>query len=48
MYDIEWEKSRVNHPRYSREKIKELCSHDTYMSADEAVALGLADKVLRD
>jgi len=48
MYDIYLEKIRVNHPRYSREKIKDLCSHDTYMSADEAVALGLADKVLRD
>ena len=46
MYDIYLEKIKKNHPKFSRDKIKQLCSHDTYMSSPEAVKLGLADSIL--
>lgn len=36
---------REKHPTFPKEKIKELLTFDTILSAEEAVALGLADRV---
>jgi len=37
---------KEKHPRFSRNKLKELLKHDCYLSAKEAVDQGLADKAL--
>lgn len=47
MYDIYLERIKRKHPDYTKEKLREKCSHDWIMSAREAVNLGLADKVIR-
>ena len=39
---------RAKHPKFTRAKLKPLLSADSYMSADKAVRLGLADKVVGD
>ena len=46
MEDIYLKQIRKKHPRFTREKLKELMKYDYYMSAKEAVRLGLADKVI--
>lgn len=43
--DIYLERIHEAHPRYARAKIQKLLEHDTYLTAQEAVALGLATKV---
>ena len=37
---------RKKHPRFTRKKLRELMKYDYYMSAEEAVKLGLADKII--
>jgi ATP-dependent Clp endopeptidase proteolytic subunit ClpP len=36
-----WQK----HPNFSQDKLKEMCNFDTFLNAQEAVDLGLADRV---
>ena len=33
---------------FSIEKIEDMCSHDTIMTPEEAIKLGLADKIIED
>lgn len=37
---------REKHPKYTLENLQNLLDHDTYLSAQESVRIGLADKVL--
>ena len=46
MEDIYLDSIREKHPRFTREKLQALMPHDKYMSPQEAVDLGLADKVI--
>lgn len=43
MYQIYHRRMRAMKPRITLKKIEEMCSHDTILTADEAVNLGLAD-----
>lgn len=45
MEDIYLGRIKEKHPKYSREKLKQLLNFDTYLSSHEAVALGLADRI---
>lgn len=45
MEQIYIERMRQKDPTYPLSKLKKMCEHDTYLSAADAVALGLADKV---
>ena len=45
MVDILIEKIREKHPKYTRQKLKQLLNFDTYLSAQETVDLGLCDEV---
>lgn len=42
------ERIREKHPKYPLSKLKALLDHDTFLTAQESVDLGLADKVLSD
>lgn len=44
--NIYLEKIRVKHPAFKKRKIKDMLNFNTYLSAEQAVALGLADKIL--
>lgn len=44
--DIYLEKIREIKPRFTREQLKKLLRIDTYMTAEEAVNIGLADEIL--
>ena len=46
MEDIFLEGIREKHPTYTREDFKHQFAFDVFMSADEAVALGLADEII--
>ncbi len=46
MYDIYYKRMKSKKPRITLKKIEEMCSHDTILSADEAVSLGLADSIM--
>ncbi len=46
MEDIYLEKIREKHPKFTRAKLRQMLLVDTILSADEAVKLGLADKVV--
>jgi ATP-dependent Clp protease protease subunit len=35
-------------PNYTREQLKAILDHDTYLTAKESVAMGLADEVLKE
>lgn len=43
--DLLFEKIKEKHPKFSRAKLKELLKTDTFLSAKQAVDLGLADSV---
>lgn len=45
MEEIYMAKIKEKHPTFHIAKLKKMCDHDTYLSAAEAVALGLADKI---
>jgi len=47
MYEIFLKKIRKKHTDYTIKKIEQLCTHDCIMTGQEAVDLGLADKVLK-
>lgn len=44
--DILLARIQVKHPGYTRAKLQRLCLFDSYLSAQEAVDLGLADGIL--
>lgn len=44
--DIYLEKIREKHPQFKRVKLKDMLSHDTILTAKQAVDLGLADKIM--
>lgn len=46
MYGIYLEKIRVKKPRFTLKQVEALCSHDTILDAEQAIAYGLADQVL--
>ena len=46
MKDIFLEKIREKHPEFSEGKLEKMLDFDTILSADEAVELGLADRVM--
>jgi len=46
MEDIYLKKIKEKHPKYTRKQLQELMKYDKYMTAKEAVDLGLADKVI--
>lgn len=46
MEDHMLERIKEKHPRYTRETLQELMRTDRYLTATEAVKLGLADKVV--
>jgi len=48
MEEMYLEKIREKHPKYALSKLKSLLDHDTFLTAQESVDLGLADKVLGD
>jgi ATP-dependent Clp protease protease subunit len=48
MENIYLEKIKQKHPNYTLKKVQELCMFDTFLTAKEAVELGLADKILGD
>lgn len=45
MEDMYLEVIRKKHPKFSRKKIQEMLNFDTILNAEEAVELGLADRV---
>lgn len=46
MEDHLLERIKEKHPRYTRETLQDLIRFDKFMTANEAVELGLADKVI--
>ena len=46
MYQIYLEQIRKKHPRFTMEKIEDMCKCDYIMSGEEAIRLGLADKII--
>lgn len=47
MYKIYLKKIKEVKPRFSLQQVKDMCRHDTYMSAEEAKELNLIDEVLK-
>ena len=47
MYEIYLSKIIKKHPKYTIKKVEELCTHDNIMSAEMAIKLGLADKIVK-
>ncbi len=45
MLDLYMEKIKRVHPRFTRDRLKEMCMIDTFMTAEQTVELGLADEV---
>ena len=46
MYQIYLEQIRKKHPRFTEEKIEDMCKCDYIMTGKEAIKLGLADKIV--
>ena len=46
MVNLYLEKIREKRPRYTRKQVDKLCDFDTILTAEEAIALGLADRIL--
>ena len=46
MVEMYLEKIREKHPNYTKKKVDEMCNFDTFFTAQEAVDIGLADRVL--
>lgn len=46
MYKIYYNKIKKKHPKYTKKAIENMCSYDNIMTAEQAVRLGLADKVI--
>ncbi len=47
MEDLYLDRIRAKHPTFSRAKLQKMLNFDSILSADETVALGLADEVVR-
>lgn len=47
MYKIYYEQMKKKKSRITLTKIEEMCSHDTILTAEEAVNLGLADEIIQ-
>jgi len=47
MEQLYLERITKNNPTFKLSKLKRMLDHDTYLTAEESVKLGLADKVLR-
>ena len=43
--DLLYYKIREKHPKFQRSKLKDMLNTDTFLSAEEAVKLGLADEI---
>lgn len=48
MENIFLEKIQVKHPEYTVDDIRKLCAYDKFLSAKEALELGLIDEILGD
>lgn len=46
MEDMYLGKIREKHPKFSLRRLRDMLDHDTFLTAQESVELGLADKVL--
>lgn len=46
MEDIYLDKIKVKHPKYTRVQLKKFMAYDKYLSADEALDLGLIDGII--
>ena len=46
MLDLYLEKIREKHPKFTRKKVDDICDFDTFFNAQEAVDMGLADRIL--
>jgi ATP-dependent Clp endopeptidase proteolytic subunit ClpP len=46
MIDVLLEKIREKNPSFQKKRLQELCNFDTILNSSEAIALGLADKIL--
>lgn len=46
MYEIYLSRMKAKKPRMTLKKIEDMCSHDTIIMAEEAVAMGLGDWIL--
>lgn len=46
--DIYLEKIKIKKPRFTKDKLTELLRHDTILKPDEALKLGLVDKVVNE
>ena len=46
MEDVYLDRIKVKHPRFRRSKLKEMLDFDTFFSAQEAIDMNLADKIL--
>jgi len=47
MYKIYYNRMKKKKKRITLKQIEEMCSHDTILTAEEAVKIGLADKIMR-
>lgn len=46
MVDLYLKKIRQKHPKYQRKKVEDMCNFDHFLTAEQAVEIGLADKIL--
>jgi len=46
MYKIYLEQIKKKHKRFTLKQIEDMCTHDCIMTAEKAVKLGLADKII--
>lgn len=47
MYEIYLDKIKEKHPKFTLEKVEEMCSHDKYLTPEQIIDLNLADKILK-
>lgn len=47
MYKIYYERMKKTNKKITLKQIEEMCSHDTILTAEEAVNIGLADEIMR-
>jgi ATP-dependent protease ClpP protease subunit len=48
MYQIYHNKMKIRNPNITIRQIEKMCAHDKIFSAEEGVALGLADSILKN
>lgn len=48
MEDMYLQKIHEKQPDFKLKRLQKMCDHDTFLTAEESVALGLADKVIGD